>query len=159
MQVCLPHFCCSCSSWGKTALRLITRDEDGIQYCIYDTWHGGLEWRKMRREGNGLFILCSVLLDAATIGSLLATCGSGPRRWALEKEGLEQESCLSWFDSELWGSKGRQKEEVKKEKKRDREGEKDRKKVGQMDGDLQQRFKQHPVFSTETLNVTLKTKF
>ncbi len=48
---------------------------------------------------------------------------------------------------------------MKKEKKRDREGEKDRKKVGQMDGDLQQGFKQHPVFSTETLNVTLKTKF
>lgn len=106
MQVCLPHihFCCSSSSWGKTALRLTTPDEDGIQYSIYNTWHGGLEWQKMRREGNSLFILCSVLLDAATIGSLLATCGSGPRRWALEKEGLEQESRLSWFDSELWGA-------------------------------------------------------
>lgn len=44
---------------------------------------------------------------------------------------------------------------MKKEEKRDREGEK----VGRMDGDLQQGFKLHPVFSTETLNVTLKTKF
>lgn len=48
---------------------------------------------------------------------------------------------------------------MKKEEKRDREGEKDQKKVGQMDGDLQQGFKLHPVFSTETLHVKLKTKF
>lgn len=88
--VCQPVDRCECVCHTSISAVQAHRGKDGtapyhpqqgwntIPY-IYETWHGGLGWRKMRRERASLFIMCSVLLNSTSIGSLLATCGSGPK--------------------------------------------------------------------------------
>lgn len=115
--VCQPDDRCECVC--HTSISALPAHQGERRHCAlppparmeYDTLYTRhdmvvLGWRKMRRERDSLFILCSVLLNATSIGSLLATCSLGPRRWASEKEGLEQESYLGRFDSELWCSEG-----------------------------------------------------